>query len=55
MGWMHLKCTTFNNVDYERLSISSDDWFCTKCLIDMFSFNLIDVDVDYLNCIFNII
>ena len=30
MDWMHLKCTTFNDSDYERLSISSDDWFSTK-------------------------
>ena len=55
MGWVHLKCTTFSNADYERLSISSDGWFCAKCPIDMFPFNVIDDDVDYLNCIFNII
>ena len=54
MGWVHLKCTTFNNADYERLSISSDGWFCAKCLIDMFPFNVIDDEVDYLNWIFYI-
>ena len=39
----------------KRLSISSNDCFCTKCLIDMFPLNVIDDDVDSLNCIFNII
>jgi hypothetical protein len=46
--WVHLKCTIFNNDDYKHAT----DWFCTFCLSDIFPFNSIVDDLDFLCCLF---
>ena len=52
-SWSHLNCTHLSKADYGVLSNSSDSWFCTPCLSDMFPFNSIQDDVDYLSSLYN--
>ena len=43
-----LKCTPFNNNEYDILADSLEDWFCNFCLTTTFPFNHIDDDTDFL-------
>jgi hypothetical protein len=52
--WTHLRCTALNNTDFALLSNNADTWFCPKCLRNLFAFNSIDDDFDFLACLFNL-
>ena len=52
--WIHFSRTTLSIDEYVRLYVSDDKWYCQSCLSSVFSFNHIDDDVEYINCINNI-
>ena len=43
----HLKCTPLSLSEYNDLTHSHDDWYCPRCLADMFPFNHLDSDTDF--------
>lgn len=47
-GWLHLRCTSLSVVDYGTLSSTKDDWFCSKCATEIFPFNNIESDAEFL-------
>jgi len=49
--WIHLSCTPLSMADYTCLGNSSDDWYCHRCLKDVFPFNNLVDDLDFFNCI----
>ena len=51
--WVHLKCTLIDVEEYHRISNSNDDWYCTRCLEDIFPFNSTMDDMDFVNCLFS--
>ena len=53
LTWSHLNCTHLSKADYGVLSNISDPWFFPPCLSDMFPFNSIQDDVDYLSSLYN--
>ena len=50
LRWVHLRCTSLDVANYNRLSESADDWYCHNCLAKLFPFNWIDDDLEYFNC-----
>ena len=52
-GWVHLSCHSLNKTEYNRLSNIPDDWYYLTCLCSMFTFNDIEVDLEFMNCLFN--
>ena len=53
LTWSYLNYMHLSKADYGVLSNSSDPWFCPPCLSDMFPFNSIQDDVDYLSSLYN--
>jgi hypothetical protein len=51
--WIHLKCTALNNEDYIRLSADSSNWYCPVCISNIFPFNCIEDDFEFMCCLFN--
>lgn len=45
---IHLKCTVLSNNDYSTFCASSDPWYCPPCLMNIFPFNYIEDDSDFL-------
>lgn len=45
--WIHLKCTELSRVDYISLDGSPNEWFCSPCLQNLFPFNQIDDDIEF--------
>ena len=52
-GWVHLSCTSLNKNEYNRRSNIPDDWYCQTCHCRMFTFNNIEDDLEFMNCLFN--
>ena len=50
--WSHLKCTPFSCDEYLALSNSTEPWFCTSCIADIFPFNHFEDDTDFYFSIF---
>ena len=51
--WTHLKYTKLTNLDFIILSTDSYQWFCSSCLSNIFSFNTIEDDFEYMSCLYN--
>jgi hypothetical protein len=47
--WVHLSCTNLNIADYVYLSDDDVDLYCTKCTNELFPFNHIDDDEEFIN------
>ena len=45
--WINRKCANLSAVEFEYLSLSEDEWFCMKCISNIFPFN--DISEDELN------
>lgn len=45
--WAHKNCVTLNLDEFNYLKDSGYDWFCKKCLIDMFPYNNIENKDDF--------
>ena len=50
--WIHIKCNGVSLNDYHDLQLSDDQWFCKKCISDIFPFSsLYDTELNnLLNC-----
>ncbi len=48
-GQVHLKCTSFTKQD-----LNNTNWFCTECMSNLFPFNWIEDEQDFLNNILNL-
>ena len=53
--WLHVSCTSPSVRDNNALSCVDDDWYCQKCLIDIFPSNCIEDEIEYANCTFNLL
>jgi hypothetical protein len=45
--WYHIKCIDLPIDEYQRLSTSSESWYCANCILPIFSnsfFNIEDVE-----------
>jgi len=53
--WTHLNCTALTDIDFRNLTTSSskNPWFCTYCLENIFPFNAIVEDFEFMHCLFN--
>ena len=52
--WTHLKCTPFTTKEYSDFSNSSEPWYCSSCLSNIFPFNHLEDDCDYYFALFDI-
>ena len=43
----HLKCITLNKDEQNNLVANKENWICMKCNIDIFPFNNLEDDVDF--------
>ena len=46
--WTHMKCTSLSLSEYNDLTNSDCDGFCTNCLADMFPFDHFENGTDFL-------
>jgi hypothetical protein len=42
--WHHIKCINLPVVEYERLSSTSESWYCKLCTLPNFSDSYFDID-----------
>ena len=49
----YLKYSLLDVSEYNRISNIKDNWFCTKCLENSLPFIGIEIELDYINCIYN--
>ena len=47
LTYYHLKCITVCSEYLKDLSSAVNDWFCTKCITDLFPYNHLENDVEY--------
>ena len=53
--WYHIKCIDLPINEYQRLSTSSESWYCANCILPIFSnsfFNTEDVEDKSNHCYF---
>ena len=48
-----MKCSLLDVSEYNRISDIKDSWYCTKCLSYSLPFIGIEIELDYINCIYN--
>ena len=48
LTYYHLKCITVCSEYLKDLSSAVNDWFCTKCITDLFPYNHLENDVDFI-------
>ena len=48
----HLKCTQLSNNDVISLTNNNEHWFCPTCLTNIFPFNGLVDDFDFLTCLY---
>ena len=53
LNWTHLKCTKLSNNDLISLTNNNERWFCSTCFSNIFPFNALVDDFDYLTCLYN--
>lgn len=46
--WVHQRCAKLSNVEYGQLSTNTDPWFCSPCLENIFPFNKLTQESDFI-------
>ena len=44
--WLHVSCISLSVSNYNALSCVDDDWYCQKCLIDIFPVKCIEDEIE---------
>ena len=40
--WVHTKCNQWNFLDFQHIKACSEQWFCSKCINDLFPFGTLN-------------
>lgn len=50
-NWVHLRCTSLSRVNHHEISSTLNTWYCHLCLKDIFPFNHIEKNLEFLDSV----